>query len=509
MIRSSHATEDELANWASVVEPGGYIVSFRGKVLLILLGTAIGTNALSVTAMYFLSRHLLFQELRSQVLSIASTTAALVDGDLHEKIRSRADEDSPGYKKLADQLRRARNANRRDDIYVKYLQTFTSDPLDPGSIVFGVDPEETRKDKSHPGDPYHHQSGREIIVGQAQADSVYTRDQWGTWLGANAPLRDGKDNVVAAVAADVSAAKIEEKLRPVVLGSIGSLGFAAAAAAACSFVFSSKLSRPLVDLRSSLEAIGSGKLDTHVPVRGNDEFNQVNHAVNTMVAGLRERETVKSAFARYVSRQVMDSVLASGKSPILHGDRCKVTVLFCDIRGFTSLSENMPPEDVVLLLNEYFEHMVDVIIRHNGTLDKFMGDGLMALFGAPVNDPYQEEHAVRAALEMQQGLQKLSARWEQEGRASISVGIGINSGSAIVGNIGSSERMDYTAVGDTVNLAARLESATREIGAAILISEYTYAAVKGKFRMNRVGPVAVKGRTDPVITYAVNEDLPA
>jgi adenylate cyclase len=218
---------------------------------------------------------------------------------------------------------------------------------------------------------------------------------------------------------------------------------------------------------------------------------------------LREREMVKSAFARYVSRQVMDSVLSSGRSPVLHGDRCKVTVLFCDVRGFTSLSENMPPEEVVLLLNEYFEHMVDAIMRHGGTLDKFLGDGLMALFGAPLDDPYQEEHAIRAALEMQACLAKLSEKRQREGRLPISVGIGINSGPAIVGNIGASERMDYTAIGDTVNLASRLETATRALDASILISEYTYTAVRGKFVMRRIGPVTVKGRTDQVIVYAV------
>ena len=125
-----------------------------------------------------------------------------------------------------------------------------------------------------------------------------------------------------------------------------------------------------------------------------------------MAAGLKERETVKSAFARYVSRQVMDKILDFGVSPEVHGDRHKITVLFSNIRGFTTLSEQMRPEGVVALLNEYFERMVEVVYRNHGTLDKFLGDGMMVIFGAPEDDPYQEEHALQAALEMREELHK-------------------------------------------------------------------------------------------------------
>ena len=127
----------------------------------------------------------------------------------------------------------------------------------------------------------------------------------------------------------------------------------------------------------------------------------------------------------------------------------------------------------------------------------------MVMFGAPVDDPDQEEHAVRAAIEMQQEVHRLCAKWELEGRGQIRIGIGINSGYAIVGNIGSSKRLEFTAIGDTVNLAARLESATKELAADILISEYTHDAVRGSFATRRHGEIHVKGRTEPVVTYSV------
>jgi adenylate cyclase len=144
------------------------------------------------------------------------------------------------------------------------------------------------------------------------------------------------------------------------------------------------------------------------------------------------------------------------------------------------------------------------VFRNQGTLDKFIGDGMMVIFGAPEDDAYQEEHALRTALEMQRELRQLSSKWESEGIC-IRVGIGINSGPAVVGNIGSTKRMEYTAIGDTVNLASRLESATKDLGVPILISEYTYNAVRGSFQMRPMGPVTVRGRSEAVMTYALED----
>jgi adenylate cyclase len=168
----------------------------------------------------------------------------------------------------------------------------------------------------------------------------------------------------------------------------------------------------------------------------------------------------------------------------------------------------MPPEKVVEFLNEYFEAMVEVVFKHHGTLDKFIGDALMVLFGVPTSDPFQEEHAVNAAIEMRDVAARLRQKWHAEGKKSFTVGFGINSGPAIVGNIGSPQRMEYTAIGDTVNLASRLESATKVQGVDILISEYTYNAIRGRFATARVGQIEIRGH-DPVLTYTIASAEPA
>ena len=297
-------------------------------------------------------------------------------------------------------------------------------------------------------------------------------------------------------------------MTPIRLSGLGSMALAVLIAIPAALIISEKTSQPLVELHTAVARVGAGDFDTPMPVRGDDEFGQVALAVNAMAVGLKERDKVKSTFAHYVSHQVMDSILKSGSALQLTGDRRRITVLFCDIRGFSTMSEKLPPEKVVRLLNDYFESMVEVVFRNNGTLDKFIGDGMMVLFGAPEDDPYQEEHAMKTAIEMQEELHRLAEKWAPEGVA-IRSGVGINSGPAVVGNIGSSRRMDYTAIGDTVNLASRLESATKELGVGILVSEYTYIALKGSFQFKEMGSIHVKGRTDPVLTYTLAEEARA
>ncbi len=226
-------------------------------------------------------------------------------------------------------------------------------------------------------------------------------------------------------------------------------------------------------------------------------------AINTMATGLQERERVKSAFARYVSQTVVERVMKSGDASVLQGDCSLITVMFSDIRGFTTIAEDRRPEEVVRLLNQYFERMIEVAIRNHGWVDKFLGDGLMVTFGAFETDPDHEAHAIRAALEMQAALRQLFNEWEAEGLPRFGIGVGIYSGYAIVGEIGSSDRVEFTALGDTVNVAALLETACRHLGTDILISEYTYQAVRGLFQVTHRGALHVKGRAAEVVAYSV------
>ena len=215
----------------------------------------------------------------------------------------------------------------------------------------------------------------------------------------------------------------------------------------------------------------------------------------------REKRKMKKLFGQYVSKDVYEQLVADPALARLGGQRREMTVLFSDIRGFTTVSERGQPEEVVGMLNEYFTRMVAIVFAHQGTLDKFVGDMVMALFGAPLDDPRHADHAVAAALEMIEALGELNARWKAAGRAELDIGIGINTGPMIAGNIGSDAIMSYTVIGDAVNLGSRLESLNKQYGTRIIISDATRAQLRGSYQLRPLGDVVVKGKTQPVAIF--------
>jgi adenylate cyclase len=218
----------------------------------------------------------------------------------------------------------------------------------------------------------------------------------------------------------------------------------------------------------------------------------------------REKRKVRALFARYVSRDVFEQVLANPALAELGGKRREMTVLFSDLRGFTSLSESGEPEAIVAQLNEYFSRMVEVVFRHRGTLDKFVGDMVMALFGAPVDDEEHADHAVAAAIDMVRELDALNEKWVGEGRPTLTIGIGISSGEMIAGNIGAQTVRSYTVIGDTVNLGSRLEALNKERGTTIIASAETVRRLTQPFGRRSLGVVTVRGRTAPVEIFEVS-----
>ncbi len=222
----------------------------------------------------------------------------------------------------------------------------------------------------------------------------------------------------------------------------------------------------------------------------------------------RRREHLKSALERYVSKQIAERIISNDATGNIRfvPEKREVTVVFSDIRGFTTLAERLSPEDMVEILNRYFTKMIDVIFRYGGTLDKFMGDSIMALFGAPESTGQDAIHAVQAAVEMQNTARQFNEEQAALGKPQITVGIGINTGPVVVGNIGSDQRMEYSAIGDDVNLASRLQGIAR--GWQILISKATYDKVKKHVNTNRLEPITVKGKTKPVEIYEIVYESP-
>lgn len=261
------------------------------------------------------------------------------------------------------------------------------------------------------------------------------------------------------------------------------------------------LSRPIFRLVQGTRRIAEGDFHVNLPVVSRDEIGTLTHSFNDMARSLREKEMIKRAFTRYVAREVVDEILKHPDHIVLSGERREVTVLFCDVRGFTPLSERLDPEEVVKLLNEFYNLMIETTFKHDGTLDKFLGDGVMCIFGAPIARADHAIQAVRTALAMQDGITAMAAARQAEGKAPIAVGVGVSAGEVVAGTVGTEDRMEYTAIGDSVNLAARLEANARP--GQILISQRTYDMVKDAIEAKAMGALRVKGKEEVVEVYEV------
>ena len=216
----------------------------------------------------------------------------------------------------------------------------------------------------------------------------------------------------------------------------------------------------------------------------------------------REKRQIKGAFQHYVPVAVVDQILHNIDNLGLGGDKRELTVLFSDIRGFTGIAENLSPEALVQLLNDYLTSMTEQVFRHEGLLDKYIGDAIMAVYGAPIHHPDHARRACRTALDMVRAARGLQQQWKNQGLPPLNLGIGINTGPMVVGNMGSKTRFDYTVIGDAVNLGSRIEALNKQYGTHILISEFTYNQVKDEFPHAReIDITTVRGRNEPVRLY--------
>ncbi len=323
-----------------------------------------------------------------------------------------------------------------------------------------------------------------------------------SWMAAYGLLLSSDSKTVGAMAialsrADVIRAKASSRVLLTVL--------ALAMAVLCmliGFIVTRSISLPVKALTHGTMQIQARNFDYKVHTEARDELGTLAKSFNEMASGLKEGEFVKSTFQKYVSRSVVDQLIDNPDLVKLGGERKRLSIFFSDIRGFTSMSEKMEPEEVVGLLNEYLTKMTEIIFEFSGTLDKFIGDAIMAIWGAPVDQPDHAERAVLAAIKMQEAISELQKKWEKEGQKVIHIGMGVNTGDVVVGNMGANIRMDYTSIGDDVNLAARLEENAK--GEQILISHPTYERVQDLVEVKELEPLKVKGKEKTIKVYEVH-----
>ncbi len=251
------------------------------------------------------------------------------------------------------------------------------------------------------------------------------------------------------------------------------------------FFFSHTLTRKLTKLTKAMDKISNHNYKVRISINSKDEIGKLANHFNSMAQSLEEGEFAKTVLKRYVTKQVAENILKKKNELKLEGDKRNIAVLFGDIRGFTKLSSNMEPEKIIALLNDFFSIIIDIIIKYDGVLDKFIGDGFLAFWNAPLDQKDYIEKSCDAAIEIVNAIKRKNINRIKNGQTPVEMGMGINIGQAIAGNVGSEKRMDYTVIGNTVNIAERVEGFAPNT--TIYVTKAVYELIKGDYILNFIG----------------------
>ncbi len=268
------------------------------------------------------------------------------------------------------------------------------------------------------------------------------------------------------------------------------------------YFLSKSISKPLLSIKNAIKKVENNNLDVKVEIVSSDELGDVAEGLNLMIKSMKNSQSIQKSFGKYVCKEIQDEIVAGRTS--LEGEMKRVTLLFSDLRNFTTLVEKNHPKSVVKIMNQYFDEMTIAVKANRGIILQYVGDEIMAAFGAPVVIDDHPDMAVKAAVEMRKRLTVLNRNLEKQGFQPLAHGIGIHSGAVLAGNIGSEERMSYALVGDTVNSASRIEGLAKEYGCDIIISQTTYNLLTESYDIEPLDRVKVKGKENELIIYKLS-----
>ncbi|MBN1947682.1 MAG: HAMP domain-containing protein [Bradymonadales bacterium] len=450
--------------------------------------------------------------LRNRLLATAITLAVTLDADQISQIDSPEDTSLPEYQRVMEQFESI--CSRYPGITSMYVLLSTDTP---NQLRFAVDytPRDSQ-DQTTPGDPYDASSLPVMIQGLAEpaVEQEPFRDEWGLSLSGYAPLVTSDGRHVGLVGLDVDATRVDQIKRRVGLFSGTVFGLAAILLAVLGLFVGRSLRRPLATVMGASNEVARGNLKARVDVERKDEFGLLGENFNYMAHGLEERDFIRDTFGRYVSREVVSTLLDTPGAIELGGEEREVTVLLSDIERYSTIAEQLSPTQVVEMINAYLSAMNDIIDHHRGCVIEYLGDAILAVFGAPNKLPDHPAAAIRCAVEMRQRLAELNREWDstglsqlwkQKGIPILRTRIGIHTGTVVAGNLGSPSRMKYAVTGDTVNIAARLEALNKDLKTEILVSSTTWDQLSDDLKSQAVdrGDHQVKGRGQAIHVFSI------
>ena len=432
----------------------------------------------------------------TQLLNISRVAGLLVDPTLHAQVQSSLDPSSPAYRELQKRLLAIQNEVLLTTP-IRTLANFDAAQRRATLVVVSDGP-------ARPGDTYA--LALELIDplrwtfedGVARYTRIYD-DGHGRRITAFAPVVDAGGQTIAVVEVDYPVEIYLDRLHDLrdtlvyasAIGAVGTL--------LLGLLFARRLTRPIRALTAGVSRVAGGDLSQELPVASSDELGRLTRAFNRMLEGLRQRDFIRSAFGRYVSPEVAKELLESPEGLRFGGEKRVVTVLMSDLRGYTQFAEHGDPAEVMNVLNGYLARMTDIVIEHGGTINEFIGDAVFAVFGAPLAHADHAERAAACALGMQRAMADVNRQHAAARLPRFEMGIGVNTGEAVVGNIGSEQRAKYAVVGSAVNIAARVEGAT--VGGQVFITAATYEEIRDLADVAEPVSFQMKGLSEPLALY--------
>ncbi len=451
-------------------------------------------TSICISVIFFLNmRTVMRQDLNKRIHDILAIGITKLDSSAHASLTRPEQEDSPVYRQIKKTLQEIRDGSTQ----VRFVYTIRQ--VKGQDYQFIVDAEENSEDLSHLGDPLPDTDIDSLIEKDSNfyISKKFETDQWGTWLTGYTRIITPEGRHDGYLCLDISAKSIIDKERSVLLNILVIDLLITILFILLGIGIARGIAKPLSLLEQDMIRIKDFNLDAHVDIRSRFiEIMNMKYAEDNMKTGLQ-------SFKKYVPAALVSQLITLNKEAKIGGEKKQLSILFSDIADFTTVSESLSPEKLSEYMAEYFEGMTSIIIRHQGTVDKYIGDAIMAFWGAPLDLEDHAWHTCMAALECRDFLATMNESFKKAGKPVLHTRFGINSGEVIVGNFGYQDRFNYTVIGDNVNLASRLEAINKLYKTTIIISEATHSLIAGRIACRKIDIVAVKGKKVGIPIYEV------
>lgn len=464
-------------------------IALRSLLLIFAVFMVLGSVALVTFITYIQAQGLARDEIRKRLVTAVRGAAQLINVEQHAKIKVDASGNDLNYISIQQQVREIRNTIPD----VRYVYTFRRNAA--GEFVF-IGDSDNSSSMAQLGEVYSNSTetmkAAYSATGQALAEQSFSEDKWGEWLSGYAPLVKRDGTLEGIIGIDIAAARVLSMERRYLIVGITSAVIIFLAYLPFMLLLAHWVSKPIRNIIGELKLMRQFKIsDSKMKTSRITEVDELCRVMETTKNGLK-------SFQKYIPEAVVEQLISTSAEAQIGATKREITIIFTDFEDFTALAERTSPDQIVTMINEYLDVISSVITKHQGTIDKFIGDSVMAFWNAPQPIPNHPELATRAAWEILETVNQLNARRAADGQIILPIRIGIHTGIAMVGNIGSRDRINYTAIGDSVNLASRLERLNKTHNTRILLSAATAERVNKDFELRFVENSTVKGKSKSI-----------